>query len=233
MITNLRFVGKIYKNCGPTGAQQTALAADQAFGKQALEVYGENMKNMQEAFSQVFGQVNNIVEAGIGQQGWTPAEAAARSGEVINQTAANAKMLNAAIADKAAASSGGGAGLTTGATQAVEAGAEAQVLNKESSELQQNVAENYATGRENYLKALGVEAELPGLETEAAAKNAQPVSAAYGQTSQQANENAAASSSWMGLVGGIADAAVGGLTGGIGGKKSGGGGGGGADEGSY
>jgi hypothetical protein len=38
-------------------------------------------------------------------------------------------------------------------------------------------------------------------------------------TGTQANALQASSSSWMGLVGGLADAAAGGLTGGIAGKK--------------
>ena len=206
MKTNLRYAGHIYKNCGPSGAQKEALQADTDFRKMATDEYGKVIGNMQDVFGQIQQQVGSIAAAGVGQQGWTPAETSARQGQVITQAAAANKQLQASIAEKGAMTSGGGPGLTTGATLATEAGAESNVLNKEAEMLQQNTAENDATGRENYWKATAVEGAIPGEEAKISSEAAQPVLGAQKNESDQANENQAASSSWMGLVGGLAQA---------------------------
>jgi len=209
MKTNLQYVGRIYKNCGPTGAQQEALAADRNFRKMATDEYGKVIGTMKDIFGQIQQQVGSIAAAGVGQHGWTPAETSARQGQVITQAAVANKQLQAAIAEKGAMVSGGGPGLQLGATLATEAGAEAQVLNKEAEQLQQNIAEDYATGRENYWKATAVEGAIPGEEAKISAEAAQPVLGSQKSEADQANENAAASSSWMGLVGGLASGAMG------------------------
>lgn len=209
MITDLRYTGRLYKNCGPTGAQQEALAANRNFRKMATDEYSKVIGNMKDVFGQIQQQVGSIAAAGVGQQGWTPAERSARQGQVITQAAVANKQLQAAIFEKGAITSGGGAGLTTGATLATAAGAEADVLNREAEDLQKNIAEDYATGRENYWKATAVEGAIPGEEAKITAEAAQPVLGAQKNESDQANENAAASSSWMGLVGGLASGAMG------------------------
>ncbi|MDE2106154.1 MAG: hypothetical protein KGL39_53520 [Patescibacteria group bacterium] len=209
MITDLQYVGRIYKNCGPTGAQTGALGAEQTFRKMAMTTYGSVIKNANDILGAIHSNLSSIEAAGIGQKGWTPAEEAARKGEIITQAAASQKYLQQQIGERAAMAAGGGPGLVTGGTETAKAMAAADVMGKESEALQKATAEEYATGRENYLQATKMDIALPGEEARAVESAAAPVLGAEKTESEQANQNAAASSSWMGLVGGLAEAGIG------------------------
>ena len=222
MSTNFKYVAPAYKNCGASGGQEQAFAAERSFQQTALSMYQSVLPNSEAALTQIGDQLATITAGGPGQQGFSPEELAARNGQTLNEAAAANKQIQANIAEKGVMASGGGAGTTLGSTTAAEAGAEAQVLNNAANQLQKTTAENYATGRQNWQYATEAGAKVAGEEVSATATAAEPVTGAEKLMSDQANQNAAANSSWMGLVGGIASSFAGGLGGGIG-KKIGGG----------
>jgi hypothetical protein len=218
---NLIYKGKRFMNCSPTGDQKSALANDQAFGAMLRSSYGTDFAEAQGLFNELHSNLASVIAAGASQEGMSPAEKAARNSQAINSAAASNKNIQAAIGEKASMNTGAPAGVESGIVQSERANAAASVENNLSNEEANITQENYKLGRENYDTALKADMELP-------AKTMDPVTSAGGQVNQadkvtndQTNENAKASSSWMGLVGGLADAAVGGLTSGIGGKKGG------------
>jgi hypothetical protein len=172
-------------------------------------------------FNNLNGNLENIISQGPSRAGESGAELAAKNSQAINNAAASNKNIQAAIGEKADA---GGAtpGVESGITEAVRAKAMADVENNLSNTEANITKENYDIGRQQYETAVKNEMELP-------TKTMTPVTEAAGEantadsiTSKQANENAQSGSSWMGLVGGLADSAVKGLSDGIGtgvGKK--------------
>lgn len=108
----------------------------------------------------------------------------------------------------------------TGAVPGVESGVTAAVRADAATKIEENLGNqegkiltrSYDIGRENYNNAVRGEEELSSATMSPVTLAAGPVVSAENTTGAQANENAAASSSWMGLVGGLADAAVGSLS---------------------
>lgn len=217
---NFRYVGVVFLNCDPSSGQKTALANDTAFGQTLRSSYGTDFADASSIFDSLHTQLDGITKAGESQQGESAAELATKNSQAINAAAGANKNIQAAIGQKAGMS-GATPGVESGVTQAVRANAATQVENNLSNKEADITKENYDIGRENYEKAVGAEEALPGVFSTSNQAAGEAVGAAK-VTDDQANANAAASSSWMGLVGGLADSAVGGLTGGIGsslGKK--------------
>jgi hypothetical protein len=215
----MRYIGTIYKNCNPSGAQQAALKGATDFAS-----------TMKDAYGQVFGagsKIFNSLKAGWDKiinttHGMTPDEIAARRSEIsTNAAAANIKVQQA-IGRRAAITSAV-PGIESGVAQAERASAAADIATKESTAQEQLTGEDYDIGRKLRVTGMEAEAKLPGEAFTPAEGYASAAEGAIKLESEQANENQKASSSWMGLVGGLADSAVGGLTGGfgkmLGGKK--------------
>lgn len=215
---NLIYKGETFRNC-VSGAQKSALSADQTFGSTLRSSYGTDFSEAQGIFNGLNGGLESIVAAGPSQTGESPTEVAAKNSQAINNAAASNKNIQAAIGEKADA---GGAtpGVESGVTQAVRAGAEAQVENNLSNTEAGITEKNYDTGRQNYWSAVKGQEDLPAKVFSPVTSAGEAGNEADQITGKQADANAASSSSWMGLVGGLASSAVKGLTGGIGGSKS-------------
>lgn len=221
MIRLFQYVGPVFLNCSPSKSQQSALAADSSFRKQLTSSYGTDFAEAQNLFKELHTNMEIISAKGPSQEGFSAEEKAARNSQNINQTAAENKHVQQLIGEKAGMT-GATPGVESGVTEAVRAGAATAAENAMNTRGAKITEEDYAVGRENYNNAVRGEMALP-----AATMN--PVSTAAGEVigsekveNEQADANAAASSSWMGLVGGLAGSAVSGLSGGIGsglGKK--------------
>jgi hypothetical protein len=146
-------------------------------------------------------------------------EKAAENSRALNSAAAANKQVQQLIGEKAAVA-GATPGVESGVTQAVRAEAATKIENNLANQEGKILTRSYDIGRENYNNAVKEEMGLPSATISPVSGAASPVVSAEGVEGNQANENAAASSSWMGLVGGLADAAVGGLTKGIGSGKA-------------
>jgi hypothetical protein len=201
----MRYIGTIYKNCSPTDAQQSALKASTDF-----------VSTMKDAYGQVFGagsKIFNSLKAGWDKiinttHGMTPDEIAARRSEIsTNAAAANIKVQQA-IGRRAAVTSAV-PGVESGVAQAERAQAAADIATKESAAQEAVTGEDYNIGRQMKVRGMEAEAKLPGEAFTPAAEFASGTENAIKTESDQANANAQASSSWMGMVGGLASAGIG------------------------
>lgn len=218
---NFIYIGSSFKNCGPTGEQQSALAAESSFRRELTSSYKSDFADAKSLFDELHANMETIVAKGPSQEGMSAEEKAARNSQSLNNAAAANKNIQAAIGQKAGMT-GATPGVESGVTEAVRADAMAKVENNLSNEQAKITDENFKLGRENYNNAVRGEMALPAATMNPVTAAGEAVTGAERVESAQANENAAASSSWMGLVGGLADSAVKGLTGGIGagiGKK--------------
>jgi len=215
-MNTFKYVGHTYKNCSPSSAQQGALKSDQSWQSTITNAYSTVFGAGTAIFNSLKGTLQSIIAS---PSGYSAADLAAQRSQSINAAAGEAKDVNQAIGAKAA-TSGVVPGAESGVTQAERAGADTSILNAEASR------ESGITQANDQLKiqqqnAATKELEaLPGAAFDPSSKVAGEVTSAEAQTSAQANANAATSDQWIGLVGGLADAAVGGLTsGGLFGKK--------------
>jgi hypothetical protein len=206
---NFIYKGTTYKNCGPTNAQSSALSEDQAFGAELRNAYSTDFSEAQGLFNELHSNLDSIVAAGPSQQGMSPEELAAENGQAINAASASNKSIQAAIGER---------GTMDNAAPGVESGVESAVRAKGMSDVENNLSNqeakiterNYDIGRQNYENAVKGEMDLSGATMNPVTEAANSANTAGKNTSEQANENAAASKSWMGMLGGLADSAVGG-----------------------
>lgn len=208
---NLTYKGRIFLNC-VSGAQKSALAADQTFGQTLRSSYGTDFSEAQGIFNNLNGNLEGIIAQGPSQEGESAPELAAKNSQAINNAAASNKNIQAAIGEKADA---GGAtpGVESGVTEAIRSKAMSDVENNLSNTEANITKENYDIGRQNYDTAVKADMALPGATMDPVTSAAAGVNAADKTTDEQTNANAASGSSWMGLVGGLASSAVTGLTG--------------------
>lgn len=198
------YKGKTYKNCGPTSDQSNALSEDKEFGAQLRDSYNSDFSDAQGLFAELHDNLSQIVAAGPSQQGFSPEELAARNSQAINSAAASNKAVQAAIGEKAGVQDTANPGVESGVETAVRAGAASKVANNLANEESNVTQQNYETGRQNYEAAVKAEGGLPEETIAPVTQAAGAAISADKATSDQSNENAAASRSWMGLVGGLA-----------------------------
>ena len=214
------YIGKTYNNCDPSSGQKQALSTDQAWGKTLSNSYSTVFSAGSKLFDSLSGKLSGIINSTNGLDAKT---LAAENSQAINGAAAAAANVNRAIGEKAGVSSAV-PGVESGVVQAERAGADTAIENNLNNQEAKITQDNNVLGIQERDKAIAADEALPGAAFSPSNAVGNSVTSANAQTSEQANQNAAASSSWMGLVGGLADSAVGGLTGGLmgGGKKSGG-----------
>jgi hypothetical protein len=134
-----------------------------------------------------------ILEAGVGQQGFTPAELAARNTQAINTTAGNYRNAAQAVGSQLAGRGGGGNGLQSGIDQQIKASLASQAAGNLSNAQNQITAENYATGRQNFFQANAGMNALAGLENpeQFASLGNQANNTAFGEANQIQQQNQA------------------------------------------
>lgn len=202
-MVNFIYIGLTFLNCGLSGGQKSALSADASFRTRLTNSYSTDFAEAKQLFDELHTSMEQIVAKGSSQEGFTAEEKAARTSQNINQTAAENKHVQQLIGEKAAVT-GAVPGVESGVTQAVRAGAATAAETAMNTRGAKITEENYAVGRENYNRAVAGELALPAATMNPVTSAAGAVTGAEKAESDQANENAAASSSWMGLVGGLA-----------------------------
>lgn len=203
----LIFKGRIFKNCGPSGAQKAALTADQNFQSAVTQHYQEEYATNTAAMNDLMQRFSTVIDQSPSQQGFSQEELAARNADTLNRAAATNQQVQQAIGERAAVS-GAVPGVESGIVQAERAQASADVLGAANKEFAETTRENWQTGRENYYKNVQAALATPSAFESPTTAAANPVLGASEQVSGQANANEAASSSWMGLVGGLANTAM-------------------------
>jgi hypothetical protein len=203
---NTRYIGKTYKNCDPSGAQKAALNASTSI-QTALQsgykqVFGEA--------SAMYGSLKSKLDSVIAStHGLDPATLARINAGTLARSAASENAAQAAVNSKGAASSAT-PGVENGTTQQVRGQVISNLETAKNTELGDTAIKDAELGVQERDKAIGEEANLGNVYNPSTDIAKTDISA-VGQESAQANANEAASTSWMGLVGGLADSAVGGL----------------------
>lgn len=219
-VINFNYVGKTYKNCDPTGAQKQALSDAQSWTKVAKDSYNTVFGLGSKMYQTLSASLDGVIAKGREAMGYSPEELAAKRAESINQAAAASKAVQRQIGARAA-TSGAVPGVESGVTQAIRAAADTNILGQEANREAAITEGGYATQREAFDKAVSQKEASLGASFAPAEAAAGHVGSAINAEEAQANANAAASTSWQGLVGGLADSAVSGLTGGLGGALGG------------
>lgn len=205
---NFTYDGWEFLNCDPSKEQKSALSADSTFRKTLTSSYGTEFADAKGLFDNLNGNLESITAKGPEQEGMSAAEKSAENSQAINAAAASNKNIQTFIGQKAGMS-GATPGVESGVTEAVRGAAATSVENNLANKEADITEKNYAIGRENYTNAVKEQEALPSAAFGAANQSAGEVSNAEHIENAQANENESTSSSWMGLVGGLADAAVG------------------------
>ncbi len=216
---NTKYVGKTYKNCSPSGAQQTALSNATTLASTLKSSYATVFGDASAMYQNLSSKLNSIIS---NPNGLDPATLARINAGTLARTAASEQQAQQAVNAKGAATSAT-PGVENGVTQEVRGQVVSNLEGEKNTELNNTAIQNAELGVSERDKALSEETKLPELFTPAN-QVAGTEGQAIGQESAQANENAAASNQWVGMLGGLANSAVGGLTSGLGaglGKKIG------------
>jgi hypothetical protein len=203
---NTKYIGKTYKNCDPSQAQQGALNT-------ATSV----VNTLKSSYNTVFGLASSIA-AGLTSKltaisastsGLDPATLAKINAGTLARSAASENAAQAAVNAKGAAQSAT-PGVESGVTQMVRGETISNLETAKNTELNNTAIQNAELGVSERDKALSELQQVPNTFS-SSNQTAGDLISATGEESTQANANAAASNSWMGLVGGIASSAAGGL----------------------
>jgi hypothetical protein len=200
----LIFKGETWRNCGASGGQKAALKSDQAFQQVMSSDYSTTFGENQEMMKNLSGNLNEIIGAGSGQQGFSADELAAMNSQNINAAAASNQKIQTAIGENAASHGSATPGVESGVVQAEKAAAQTSVDTNMNNQAANITQANYATGRQNYWSAVGEDEKLPSAFESPSAQFASGVNAANENVNTQANANEAANNSWQGLVTGLA-----------------------------
>lgn len=203
------YSGPVDKACGSSSQQNQIESSQQSFYNtltaESQQVFGQGSAlyaNMLKVFQPIF-------DAGPNQKGFSPEESAALDTQATEGVASNYDKAATALGEQAAGAGGGNEYIPSGEAEQQKDELASAAAGQESSEQNQILEDNYATGRENW------EAAEQGLLGAGGVYS--PATALFGQTtnagsaaSETADQIAQENNSWMGAVGGMLGAAAGG-----------------------
>lgn len=218
------YTGEVSQCCGASDQQKEVAASQQAFMTQMQQQASTVFGNSSAVFQSLLNTFTPTIQAGPNQQGFSPAELAARQSQAITQSGQAYKNAKAAVGNAEAAQGGGNAVLPSGANVGTDLGLAESGANLTATELGQITDENYAVGRQNYDKAVSGLAGATGVYN--AANSAGGVANQSGSdAATSANQVSQENNSWInatiGALGGVAGSFA---TGGLSSLSSGGGG---------
>jgi hypothetical protein len=222
---NFQYVGKTYKNCSPSSAQQGALSALTSLQKTMASSYSQVFGAASSVFNSLKGKLDSIISNPSGLDAATLARINAGT---LARSAASENAAQQAVNAKGAATSAT-PGVESGVTQQVRGQVVSNLEGEKNTELNNTAIQNAELGVSERDKAIGDEEQLPGVFNSSTSAGSAAVGAGEAEA-KQANENASVSGQamWAGALSGLADSAAGGLskaiTGGLAGSGSGGGG---------
>lgn len=186
---SLRYIGDVWKNCGPTAGQKSALETDQAFSKTLGSSYNEVFSENQDLMKGLTTGLSGIIQAGPSQQGFTPQQLAAENSQAINAGAASNQKIQQEIGLNGAKGSAN-PGVESGVEQA-ERSAAATSVDQNLNNTEANITQkNYDTGRQNYWSAVGAQEAAPGAFENPATSVANAATGSNSVSDTQANNNA-------------------------------------------
>lgn len=136
---------------GASGEERSTAAQEGDLAKTLQADFGERFGQQSSTLASLNSTINRI-QSGQTGPGYSGAEEAAKTSDIINQTAANARNAQQAVQDRAAGQGGGGTGdiaRSSGIRQQVNAEIGAAGANEKSALLARNEENNYNQGRLN------------------------------------------------------------------------------------
>lgn len=149
--------------CGPSKAMKNLNNQIQSFAGNTTEEAKTIFGDASGIFNDLKTSLGSIVKGGPSQQGWSQAEINAVNSGIIDNAATSARNVKAATGNAVAAIGGGNTVNPSGLEAEVNAESNLGVEAEKSRQLNQAVAANYETGRQNYFSAVGEEEKLPSV----------------------------------------------------------------------
>jgi hypothetical protein len=203
--------------CGPSTQQISEAGQAQQFGQTLQSNYNTNFADNASILGNLTNILTPIAQAGPNQLGFSAGEKAALNTNAIDTTGAN--YNNAARATQGELSGRGTpGGPQSGVDQQINASIASQAAGQASTEENQILQSDYATGRSNFNNAVsglgGVAAQYNPNATASAANTAGQN--AFGEATEVQNEENQEQADIAGGITSLAGAAAGGIGGGIG-----------------
>lgn len=203
--------------CGPSSAMKAINRQVTDFSKQVTDQAGQIFGDANRVFNDIVGSLSTIVKGGPSQAGFSAAELSARNASAVQAGATEARNLKGAAASSVASIGGGNVVAPAGSTQDIVLGADQKAAADTAAAVNQVQQENFATGRDNYFKAVAGEEQAPGVFDAATNANKEASDALdKAETSQQSIDTA--NNWWANDIMQLGSAAIGGFAGGLGGS---------------
>lgn len=193
--------------CGSTSNQNEVNNAQISFMQQLQGEYATEYGQNQDVLNTLTSSLTPIINAGINQQGYSPAEVTALNGQATQQSGQSYAQEKQALDEQMGSQGGGNVFMPSAAKSAVDSSLGASAENNLSNQKLGITQNNYATGRANYLNAVGSLSGVPAAIQSASSGAAGSVTNSGNAAASEANSIQQANDSWMGMVGGL----VGGL----------------------
>lgn len=145
--------------CGATAEERELQHNEASFSSMLQSNYATRYAQQSDILNGLNARLNGIVAKGASQQGFSPEELAARNSSAINTTGANYKHAAQALGGQLAGR-GGDSGLVSGVDKQIKASLASAGAESLSNQENAITAENYATGRDQYNKAVAGQAAL-------------------------------------------------------------------------
>jgi hypothetical protein len=180
--------------CGPSGTAKKLNDTVQNFTKQVVGEAGTVFSETNAVFNNIVNSVQSIINGGPSQAGFSTNQKNAMTAAAVQAGGTMARNIKGATAAASAAIGGGNTVAPSGSVQAANLDANIAAAEK-TAEAKNNIEQaDFATGRDNYFKALDVEKSAPSVLSEATSFNAE----AGGQltAAQKSQQNIDSQSNW-------------------------------------
>jgi hypothetical protein len=148
---------------GPSTAMRMDASQQKSLADSLFANYNERYADQTQMLNQLRSSYAPIISAGPGQQGFTSPVLASLNTQAINSSGAAARNARQA-AGNFSAGQNGTSGLTSGVTKQINASIDSSAANSLATNQNQITQANYATGQNNYWKAVGGMQALSGEE---------------------------------------------------------------------
>lgn len=201
---------------GPSQQEKALQAQTSELGSTMQSYFIQEFGAQQQDVANLNAQINRI-QSGQTGPGFGAAEQNARVSEIQANAAAQGRNVAQAVRNQGAGQvfgPGTSTGLTTGMNRALTEKALSSAASGETSALNQETAENYATGRANAAQAASGYATVAGIQnpTQYGSEASQTLNESFGQAKDIQEQKA----QMLASIGGLVEGGVGMLAGGLG-----------------
>lgn len=200
--------------CGSSGAQKTISAEQLKFFQEMQGSYATVFAGQEAILGSLNEALTPILQAGLGQQGFSPQEAAAISTQIGQGVGANYAKASQRLNTQLGAEGGGNEFLPSGAADQLRETLAQSAAQTMSNEQLASTVQNYQQGRQNFFGAEGALSQAAGIynPTGYAGQSTGAGNAAFTSATDIYNQGNA----WVGALGGAIGGGVSAFTGQLG-----------------